>query len=145
MLGFHCSELASLVVAHGFSCSTVCGVLVSPSGTESASPALEGGFSTPRSPGKSLEGWSFLLWPSKAPHACTYLSPCLLVSISLFPLSGLFSPFPLQASPSRKVPCHFAGPHPYDIVSSQSIPTFMLPHHSLALTSSCIYMAHTSG
>ena len=74
--GFHCSALASLVV-HGLSCSTVCGVLVSPPGTESASPALEGGFSTSGPPGTSLEGWYFLLCPSKAPHTCTYLSPCL--------------------------------------------------------------------
>ena len=56
VLDFHCSALASLVVAHGFSCSTVCGVLVSPPGTESASLALKGGFSTPGPAGKSLEG-----------------------------------------------------------------------------------------
>ena len=47
--------------------------------------------------------------------------------------------------PAEKFPVTFQGPHPYNIVSSQSIPTFMFPHHSLALTSSCIYMAHTSG
>ena len=133
VLGFHCSALASLVVAHGFSCSAVCGVLVSPPGTESASPAQQG---------SPLKGDLFSCAPRK-PHMP--VPTCLLVFISLFPLSGLFSPFPLQASPSRKVPVTLQGPHPYDIVPSLSIPTFMFPHHSLALTSSCIYMTHTSG
>lgn len=68
----------------------------------------------------------------------------LLSASGLFHLRELFSPLPIQASPSRSVSCHFSGPHPYDIVSSQSIPTLMFAHRSLALTSSCIYMAHTS-
>ena len=117
-----------------------CKILVSPPGTESASPALDS--QPPAQQGSPLKGDLFSCAPRK-PHMP--VPTCLLVFISLFPLSGLFSPFPLQASPSRKVPVTLQGPHPYDIVPSLSIPTFMFPHHSLALTSSCIYMTHTSG
>ena len=43
----------ALVVMHGFSCSTVCGILVSRPGTITTSPALQGRFLTTRPPGKS--------------------------------------------------------------------------------------------
>ena len=42
-----------LVVAHGLSCSTACGILVSRPGIEPASPALQGRFLTTGKPGKS--------------------------------------------------------------------------------------------
>ena len=45
--------LASLVVVHGFSRPTVCGVFVPRPGIEPVSPALKGGFLTTGTPGKS--------------------------------------------------------------------------------------------
>ena len=47
------SSWASLVVVHGLSCPTACGILVPRPGIEPTSPALEGGFSTTGPPGKS--------------------------------------------------------------------------------------------
>ena len=43
----------SVVVAHGLSCLTACGILVPRTGIEPESPALEGGFFTTGPPGKS--------------------------------------------------------------------------------------------
>ena len=67
VLGLHCSMqafsgcraqgleyLASVFVAHGLSCPTVCGDLPGP-GIEPLFPALEGGFLTTGPPGKSLD------------------------------------------------------------------------------------------
>ena len=57
--GFSCCEAgalgtrASLVVAHGLSCSTACENLPGP-GLQPVSPALAGGFSTTAPPGKPL-------------------------------------------------------------------------------------------
>ena len=48
-----CSSWASLVVVHGLSCPTACGILVPRPGIEPTSPALEGEFSTAGPPGKS--------------------------------------------------------------------------------------------
>ena len=45
---------SSVVVAHGFSCSAACGILVPQPGIEPVSPALEGRFFTIGPPGKSL-------------------------------------------------------------------------------------------
>ena len=42
----------SVVVAHGLSCPTACGILVPLPGIESASPALEGEFVTTGPPGE---------------------------------------------------------------------------------------------
>ena len=44
----------SVVAVHRLSCPTACGILVPRPGIEHASPALEGGFFTTGSPGKSL-------------------------------------------------------------------------------------------
>ena len=44
---------ASLVVVHGLSCPTACGILVPRPGIEPMPPVLEGGFSTTGPPGKS--------------------------------------------------------------------------------------------
>ena len=44
----------SVVVAHGLSCPTACGILVSQPGIEPTFPALAGGFLTPGPPGKSV-------------------------------------------------------------------------------------------
>ena len=41
-------------MAHGLSCPTACGILVSQPGIEPTFPALAGGFLTPGPPGKSL-------------------------------------------------------------------------------------------
>ena len=43
----------SLVVEHGASCPTTCGILVLPARTEPVSHELEGGFLTTGLPGKS--------------------------------------------------------------------------------------------
>ena len=43
------------VAAFGFSCPTACRILVPQAEIKSRSPALEGGFLTTGSPGKSLE------------------------------------------------------------------------------------------
>ena len=48
-LGVACrlqSEWASVVVEHGLSCSTMCGILVPQPGIKPSSSALEGGFLT---------------------------------------------------------------------------------------------------
>ena len=47
-------RMSSVVVVCGLSCPAACGILVSRSGIELASPALEGGFFTTGPPGKSL-------------------------------------------------------------------------------------------
>ena len=44
---------SSVVVVHGLSCPTACGILVPQPGIEPGSPALEGGFLTTGPPGKS--------------------------------------------------------------------------------------------
>ena len=48
-----CSSWASLIVVHGPSCPTACGILGPRPGIEPTSPVLEGGFSTTGPPGKS--------------------------------------------------------------------------------------------
>ena len=57
--GAYCSVWASLVVALRLSCLSVCGISVPQPGIEPESPALEGGFLTTGSPGKSQK--TFLL------------------------------------------------------------------------------------
>ena len=52
----------SVIVAHGPSCSVVCGIIPRP-GLEPVSPALAGGFSTTAPPGKP-PGLSFKVWIS---------------------------------------------------------------------------------
>ena len=49
---FSSSHRDFLTVVPGFSCSTACGILVSPPGIEPRFPALQGGFLTPGPPGK---------------------------------------------------------------------------------------------
>ena len=49
-----CGSLASLVVAHGLSCSAACGIILDQGSIEPVSPALAGGFLTTAPPGKSL-------------------------------------------------------------------------------------------
>ena len=46
---------SSVVVVHGLSCPTACGILIPCPGIEPLSPALEGGFFTTGLPGKSLD------------------------------------------------------------------------------------------
>ena len=52
--GLSCSTWASLIVAHGLSCPTACGILVLQPGVEPVSPALEGRVSTTELPKKCL-------------------------------------------------------------------------------------------
>ena len=47
--------VGSVVVAHGLSCATGCGILVPQPGIEPTSPALAGGFLTTGPPGKSQD------------------------------------------------------------------------------------------
>ena len=47
------STQASKVAVSGFSCAVTCGILVPRPEIELASPAMEGGFLTPETPGKS--------------------------------------------------------------------------------------------
>ena len=53
-LGLHFGVWASPAAVHRLSCSAACGILVPWLGIESVSPALEGGFLSTWSPGKSL-------------------------------------------------------------------------------------------
>ena len=53
--GFSLYHAGSFVVACGFSCSGVCGILATRSGTKPQSPALQGGCLTSGPPGKSLQ------------------------------------------------------------------------------------------
>ena len=67
VLGPRCSVWASLVVAHGLSCPSACGISVPWPGIEPASPVLQGRLLTTGLPGKSQSsalfwvlGWSLL-------------------------------------------------------------------------------------
>ena len=53
-LGLHCSVRVSPVAVHGLSCPMAFGILVSRSGIEPVSSALEGGFLTTEPAGMSL-------------------------------------------------------------------------------------------
>ena len=53
-VGLHCSVRVSSVAVHGLSCPMACGILVSRSGIEPLSSALEGGFLTTEPAGMSL-------------------------------------------------------------------------------------------
>ena len=87
--GFGCSKGSllqlvnfSLVVTPGLSCPSACGILVPQPGIEPASSALQGGFLTTRSPGKSqyrfpLEALGFSL-RTTTPAQPIYLVDCLL-------------------------------------------------------------------
>ena len=52
-------RVSSVVVARGLSCPVACGILVPQPGIKPTSPALEGGFFTTGSPGKSLLTYFF--------------------------------------------------------------------------------------
>ena len=72
----------SLVVTPGLSCPSACGILVPQPGIEPASSALQGGFLTTGSPGKSqhrfpLEALGFSL-RTTTPAQPIYLVDCLL-------------------------------------------------------------------
>ena len=71
-------HMGSVVVARGLSCCVAHGILVSQSGTEPASPALQGGFLTPGPPGTSpLSGiWSLGLH-RRTEYSCFHSYPIL--------------------------------------------------------------------
>ena len=94
--GFSCCELqvlghtGTVLVVHGLSCPTACGILLPAPGIEPMSPALSGGFLTTQPPGKShpliflrrksrMQKWCSLSRACSPVHSAmptTFLQPC---------------------------------------------------------------------
>ena len=94
MSGLHCGmqDLCLLhegsVVAAWSSDPAACGILVSPSGIEPASPALEGGFLTIGPLGKS---WPYSSDTSQPPYLCPFTFSCVFISSdSVFSCTDFF-------------------------------------------------------